>query len=151
VTYRSGKTFTHEVGLSAAFRQWRAESHCRFLHGYALSFTFTFQATDLDQHGWVVDFGGLKLLRRWLEDTFDHKTVIASDDPELGWFEHADRVGLLDLVILDDGVGCERFAKHGADLATRFLYETDLNDRVRLVSCRVAEHGGNFAEWVVDP
>ena len=34
--YRSSKTYGHEIGLSAAFRQWRAQSHCRLIHGYAL-------------------------------------------------------------------------------------------------------------------
>jgi 6-pyruvoyltetrahydropterin/6-carboxytetrahydropterin synthase len=38
------KTYGHELGLSACFRQHRAKSHCRFLHGYPLSFTFTFAA-----------------------------------------------------------------------------------------------------------
>lgn len=150
MTFRSGKTFTHSVGLSAAFRQWRADSHCRFLHGYALEISFTFEADQLDERGWVVDFGSLKPLRTWLENTFDHKTIVASDDPDIEWFDKADQAGILDLVILENGVGCERFAEHAALLAHHFLTESDLTDRVRLVSCRVSEHGGNFAEWVAD-
>lgn len=31
MTYVSTKTYGHEVGLSATFRQWRASSHCRLL------------------------------------------------------------------------------------------------------------------------
>lgn len=46
--YRSTKTYGHEIGLSAAFRQWRAESHCRFVHGYALAVKFVFEAGELD-------------------------------------------------------------------------------------------------------
>ena len=26
----------------SAFRQWRADSHCRFMHGYSLEFEFVF-------------------------------------------------------------------------------------------------------------
>jgi 6-pyruvoyltetrahydropterin/6-carboxytetrahydropterin synthase len=50
------KTYGHELGLSTCFRQHRAKSHCRFLHGYPLSFTFTFAATQRDENGWVIDF-----------------------------------------------------------------------------------------------
>ena len=56
----STKKYGHERGLSAAFRQWRAESHCRFMHGYSLEFGFVFGAHELDENNWVVDFGGLK-------------------------------------------------------------------------------------------
>ena len=31
--FLSTKTYGHDLGLSAAFRQWRAESHCRLIHG----------------------------------------------------------------------------------------------------------------------
>lgn len=48
MAYLSTKTYGHEVGLSATFRQWRAKSHCRLLHGYSLSFRFEFEANTLD-------------------------------------------------------------------------------------------------------
>ena len=37
--FRSYKEFN---GYSTAFRQWRAESHCRYVHGYALRFKVWF-------------------------------------------------------------------------------------------------------------
>ncbi|WP_225145649.1 MULTISPECIES: 6-carboxytetrahydropterin synthase [unclassified Bradyrhizobium] len=93
MTYLSTKTYGHETGLSATFRQWRALSHCRLLHGYSLSFRFEFEADTLDDKNWVVDFGGLKELKAILEHTFDHKTVVAADNPELEWFQEAARRG----------------------------------------------------------
>ena len=36
--YRSTKTYGNERGLSCAFRQWRADSHCNLIHGYSLGF-----------------------------------------------------------------------------------------------------------------
>ena len=56
--FRSTKTYGHEMGFSCAFRQHRADSHCRLVHGYALAFHFEFEATELDVRNWVVDFGG---------------------------------------------------------------------------------------------
>ena len=73
--HRSTKTYGHDLGFSVAFRQWRAQSHCRLLHGYSLAFRFEFAAEELDPRNWVVDFGGLKGLKAMLEQNFDHKTV----------------------------------------------------------------------------
>ena len=72
--YYSTKTYGHNIGLSAVFRQPHADhSHCKYLHGYSLAFKFTFGCSDLDNKNWAVDFGGLKPLKQWLEDSFDHK------------------------------------------------------------------------------
>ena len=54
--FLSSKKYGHERGLSAAFRQWRAVSHCRFMHGYSLEFEFVFGTHQLDENNWVVDF-----------------------------------------------------------------------------------------------
>lgn len=81
--FRSTKTYGHDIGLSCCFRQWRSASHCRFLHGYALAVHLEFEADDLDARSWVMDFGSLKPVRQWLVQTFDHKTLVAADDPLL--------------------------------------------------------------------
>ena len=72
---------------SAAFRQWKStHSHCQYIHGYNLTADITFEAEELDDKGWVADFGGLKDLKTTLEHTFDHKLVVAGDDPLLEKF-----------------------------------------------------------------
>ncbi len=77
MAYFSTKTYGHNIGLSAVFRQPNADhSHCHLLHGYSLAFTFTFGCTELDNKNWAVDFGGLKPLKAWLEDHFDHKVAV---------------------------------------------------------------------------
>lgn len=145
MTYRSTKTYGPEVGLSACFRQWRADSHCSKLHGYALSFKFVFEADELDERNWVVDFGGLKWLKNELVLLFDHKLILARDDPEYKNLFDLEFLGLADITYLDN-VGCEFFAKVGYDLAVRAM-ERDSNfaPRVRVVSCECAEHGANSA------
>ena len=49
VKYFSSKKYGHERGLSAAFRQWKADSHCKYVHGYSLEFEFKFGANELDE------------------------------------------------------------------------------------------------------
>jgi 6-pyruvoyltetrahydropterin/6-carboxytetrahydropterin synthase len=142
--YLSTKRYGHEVGLSAVFRQWKAESHCHFLHGYALSFKFIFQASSLDHRNWVVDFGGLKTLKAKLEALFDHKTLMSQDDPHLDYFKQGDSLGVLDLVIVEK-IGCEAFALLGYQLAVETLKEQSLQDRVNCIEVEVAEHGSNSA------
>ena len=50
--YVSTKTYDH-IG-PVAYRQWRAESHCNLIHGYALSFHFEFECDTLDARNWCM-------------------------------------------------------------------------------------------------
>lgn len=147
MTYRATKTWGHEQGLSCAFRQWRARSHCHFVHGYALAVSVTFEAKEVDERGWVVDFGGLKGLKGSIADLFDHKTVIAQDDPQKEWFEAAHRSGIVDLVVLG-GVGCEYFARLVADIAANWLHSNNYGDRVKVANVTISEHGANSAVFI---
>lgn len=143
MAYYSTKTYGHERGLSAVFRQPDAKSHCRFLHGYSLGFKFTFGCDKLDHKNWVVDFGGLKPLKEWLEDKFDHKVVLTHDDPHIEDFRQLEAKGLAELTIFD-GVGVEKFAQHAFNYAD--LLVRDITDgRCFVVSVECAEHGSNSA------
>lgn len=142
--YISTKTYGHEVGLSCAFRQWRAQSHCRFLHGYALSIRLEFEADELDERNWVVDFGSLKSFKDQLEKTFDHKTLVASDDPHMAQFLNLQKMGIIDIVIVD-ATGCEAFAKLIYECAEIWLKDAGYDSRVRMLSVEVKEHGANSA------
>lgn len=147
--YQSTKTFGANLGLSAAFRQWRADSHCRFVHGYALEFKFVFETDELDVRNWVVDFGGLKGLKQILENTFDHKMIVAEDDPEIAWFLEGQRRGTVDIVVLPAG-GCEKFAEYTYEVAEQWLKDAGFSPRCRLVSVEVREHGANSAIYTKD-
>jgi len=144
MAYYSTKRYGHNIGLSACFRQPHANhSHCRFLHGYSLAFKFTFGCKELDERNWVVDFGGLKPLKKWLEETFDHKVVLDRQDPMLYKFAELENAGLAELTILD-GVGVEKFAEHAWNKAQWIVDEmTDGRCWVTEVEC--AEHGANSA------
>jgi 6-pyruvoyltetrahydropterin/6-carboxytetrahydropterin synthase len=144
MSYQSTKTFGHHLGLSVAFRQHKAGSHCRFVHGYALAFRFVFEADELDERHWVVDFGSLKSLKGWLEDTFDHNVIVAEDDPQIAWFREGHRLGVLDLVELP-AAGCEKFAEYVFGATETWLEANGYTPRCRLVSVEVMEHGANSA------
>lgn len=142
--FYSTKTFPHSLGLSAAFRQHRADSHCRFVHGYALQVKVVFAAMDLDARNWVVDFGGLKNFKQVLVDNFDHKLVVAEDDPELPFFREMEKRGLAQLNVLPS-VGCEMFAKFIFEAFQAMLAPYGFGPRVFVWSVEVSEHEGNSA------
>lgn len=144
--YQSTKTYGHNLGFSCAFRQWRADSHCRFLHGYSIAVKFVFEADGLDVRNWVVDFGSLKSLKGWLEDTFDHKTLVAENDPQMEWFKKGHELGILDLVVVPS-TGCESFAKMIYEAASVWLVDNGYTPRCSLVSVEVMEHGANSAVY----
>lgn len=150
-TFKSTKLFD---GYSTCFRQWRADgTHCRFLHGYAVSFRVWFEG-DLDHRNWVWDFGGMKRAKTQIEgmspkDYFtyllDHTTIIAEDDPHLTLFTQMNVEGIIRLRILP-ATGCERFAE--------FLYHTindflavETNGRVKAIKVEVYEHERNSASY----
>ena len=142
--YLSTKTYGHEQGLSCAFRQPLAtHSHCSLLHGYALSFSFKFGCETLDDKNWVVDFGGLKELKQWLKDNFDHKITVCKDDPEIDRIMRLQDEGLAEVVVMN-GVGCEKFAEHAFHFAND-LVRKQTGGRCFAVSCEAREHGANSA------
>jgi 6-pyruvoyltetrahydropterin/6-carboxytetrahydropterin synthase len=149
MTYYSTKTYDHNEGLSCAFRQWRASnSHCRLIHGYALSVKFVFGARTLDDRNWVQDFGGLKPIKEWLKQNFDHTLVVAEDDPELETFKQLATKDIVDLRIIP-AVGCEKFAEYVYDHVSKIV-EQDSKGRVWLDSVEVREHGANSAIYQRD-
>ena len=149
MAYYSTKHYGHNIGLSAVFRQPNADhSHCHLLHGYSLAFTFKFGCTELDQKNWAVDFGGLKPLKAWLEDMFDHKVVIDREDPFLYKFAELENMGLAEITVMD-GVGAEMFAYHAWKFADNLIREVT-NGRCWCESAECAEHGSNSAIYTVN-
>jgi len=153
-SFRSSKVYD---GFSTVFRQWRADdTHCKFLHGYGVSFKVTF-AGELDERNWVFDFGGLKRSKslidgknpkEWLEWLLDHTTIIAEDDPALKEFQKLDKAGVIQLRVLP-AVGAERFAEYLFTRLDEFI-KAETAGRVRVVRIDFYEHGKNSASFGVE-
>jgi 6-pyruvoyltetrahydropterin/6-carboxytetrahydropterin synthase len=149
--FYSTKTYGNDRGLSCCFRQWRAgHSHCSLLHGYSIGVKVIFECESLDERNWVMDFGGLKEFKTWLDYMFDHTVVVAEDDPQLYKFKDLQEVGgILDLRIVS-GVGCERFSELAYNKLMEILNIQKesgilLNNTVRVKSVEIFEHGANSA------
>ncbi|AGF91621.1 queuosine biosynthesis QueD, PTPS-I [Cellulophaga phage phi47:1] len=143
-------------GFSACFRQFRAESHCRLLHGYSLKFKVTFESSTLDANNWVMDFGFLKTkvpnmidetgswtIRDWFSYMFDHTTIVAIDDPSRQALQELDREAL-DLRILER-VGCEYFAEFVWHFLNNKLGYISKNNDAKILCVECIENEKNSA------
>jgi 6-pyruvoyltetrahydropterin/6-carboxytetrahydropterin synthase len=147
--YRATKTYGHDLGLSVAFRQWRADSHCKYIHGYAIAVKLTFEAIELDANGWVIDFGALKPVKAMLQSTFDHVLLVAEDDPQRDWFLEASRRDIAQVYVVTR-TGCEAFASLIHGVVSDWLKSAGHRPRVRLAQVDVMEHGANSAQATDD-
>jgi 6-pyruvoyltetrahydropterin/6-carboxytetrahydropterin synthase len=139
-------------GYSCVFRQWRAEgTHCKFLHGYGVSFRVWFEG-ELDERNWVWDFGGMKRAKgtiegmspkEWMDYMFDHTVVVAADDPEIELFLTMHNKGMAQVRVLP-AVGAEKFAEFLFHKLNNFILE-ETNDRVRVKKIEFREHDKNTA------
>ena len=149
--FQSTKLFD---GYSCVFRQWKAEgTHCRFLHGYGVSFRVWFEG-ELEERNWVWDFGGMKRAKgkiddmnpkEWMDYMFDHTTIIAEDDPGLGGFKTMDQLGIIQLRILP-AVGAEQFAKYVFEKLNTFVQE-ETSSRVKVARVEFMENSKNSAVY----
>jgi len=152
--FQSSKVFD---GFSTVFRQWKAkETHCRFLHGYGISFKVYFEG-ELDEKNWVWDFGGMKRAKtlidgkqpkEWMDYMFDHTVIIAEDDPGMGGWKTMDKLGVIQLRIIP-ATGAEKFAEYIYSNINNFV-KTETNNRVRVTKVKFMEHGKNAAYYVED-
>jgi len=147
--FQSTKLFD---GFSTVFRQWKAEgTHCRFLHGYGVSFRVWFEG-ELDERNWVWDFGGMKRAKgtidgmnpkAWMDYMFDHTTIVAEDDPFINAFREMERAGVAQIRIIP-AVGAEQFAKYIFEKLNTFVQE-ETNGRVKIKRVEFMEHAKNTA------
>tara|TARA_R110000851_G_scaffold141639_1_gene279607 strand:- start:111 stop:575 length:465 start_codon:yes stop_codon:yes gene_type:complete len=150
--FQSSKVFE---GFSTVFRQWRAdETHCRFIHGYGISFKVYFEG-ELDNRNWVWDFGGMKRAKtlidglqpkEWMEYMFDHTMIIAEDDPEVEAFKQMGDAGVAQVRIIS-ATGAEKFAEYIFNKINPFV-EEETDGRVRVTKVKFMEHGKNAAYYV---
>ena len=149
--FQSSKVFD---GFSTVFRQHSAEgTHCRFIHGYGISFKVYFEG-ELDDRNWVWDFGGMKRAKNkidgkspkeWMDFMFDHTLIVAEDDPYAKAFAQMHEAGVAQVRFIP-ATGAEKFAEYIFNKINEFVkIETD--NRVRVIKVKFMEHGKNAAYY----
>ena len=75
---------------------------------------------QLDEMNWIMDYGGFKStdaqptpgngLKDWMNDMWDHTTLIEKDDPYIEWFQEMHKAKVCNLIVMD-AIGAESAAK----------------------------------------
>ena len=121
--------------ISCGHRVAGHESKCRYLHGHNYRIHFVIaSATELDSIGRVMDFSVIKSkLCMWLEDNWDHKTLIWEYDELLSDLKK----------VAEDSIVVTPFNPTAENMA-KYLVEEVAIDQLGgtgcvLIECRVEE------------
>lgn len=142
--FTSSKLFSD---FPCSHRQWRHPGHCAWVHGYSRSFHFEFGCDVLDECGFVVDFGGLKELKAFLDALFDHTLLLCTDDPLLPEFKAIEQKGGCSIVCLPYGIGMEGTARYLLESAEAHLVEARETRGVRVLWVEARENSKNSATY----
>ena len=96
-----------------------------------------------------MDFGDLRDVKSWIESEWDHRTLIAADDPVISELKALEEVGGINLNILPEGY------LPGIEESCRYLYDKlnpmiqrKTNNRVEITRVECWETEKNQAEYV---
>lgn len=79
------KSCTTTINFHAAHRIIGHKNKCQFLHGHSYKLELTASSAKLNDLGMVVDFDVIKTLAgNWINDNFDHTTILNKEDKNLG-------------------------------------------------------------------
>lgn len=138
----------HRQPLAA---ETRDSARCMWAHGYGREIEFTFIATELDARGWVVDYGGLRPVKDWIESQWDHRLLLTDTDPLLYKFQELDMLGGVNINIMDSskgwGPGIEQSCKFLFDNINTMI-QNMTSDRCEIYSVRVWEHALNSSIYI---
>lgn len=110
------------------------ESKCRHLHGHNYRIHFVCSASELDPLGRVIDFSEIRdRLCMWLEEHWDHRMMIWSEDPLLPELQ---RLVPGDLCVVPFNPTAEQIAIH---LVSVVGPEQLKGSGITLLECRVEE------------
>ena len=130
-------TKEYKDAFPAAYRQWRDDGKCSIVHGYALTVRFFFESDELDVRNWVQDYGGLRPLKEQLEDWFDHRLLVAIDDPYKDLLVALHDAGIAKITEVEK-TGCEGIADFLYEYVnTIFLPSYGKAEAERIWCCRV--------------
>ena len=125
-----------------AHRQPRHPGHCRYIHGHNWSVKITFCCSKRDENGFVVDFGKLGYIKKWIADNLAHACLFADGDPVGGAIVEAFPDAFKPYFLPDNS--CEGIASHLWEKFSQLLLDAE-GDRVQIVGLDLWEDTKNMA------
>ena len=131
--------------IPLSHRQPFHSGRCSRLHGHSWAITLTFEAKELDDNGFVIDFGDLHFLREWIDENLDHATALKENDPMRTECEVLEAKGLLKILWVDSA-SCEGIARF-LFRAFQPMVEQKTHGRVSIQSLHLEEDSKNSATY----
>ena len=126
-------------------RQPFHKGRCSLIHGHNWEIQITFESEELDENGFVVDFGELHFLKDWIDENLDHACAFSSNDPQREKIEELSEMKLIKPLFIERA-SCEGVAKH--------LFETfdamvrrETGNRVWITRIHLLEDSKNSATY----
>ena len=125
-----------------AHRQHLHDGHCSKIHGHNWDIRITFGCKELDSKGFVVDFGKLKYIKKYIEDMLDHACVLSWNDP---LYEEIIAPNVYKVYSVENA-SCEGLAKHLFSIFADMILVTE-GTRVFLYEIEIFEDSKNSAKY----
>jgi len=125
-------------------RQHNHEGHCANIHGHNWDFEIILGAEELDDNGFVFDFGKMDPLKAWLKRTFDHTLLLNEDDPFIQMIQ-----GIEDFpakIKIVRSCSCEGIARMLWNFTEEFVAQ-ETEGRVHCLTATVYEDRKNSASY----
>lgn len=124
------------------------EGHpCSCIHGHSYKVEVVLKADKLNDHGFVIDFGDLKLFQKFLDENFDHALVVTSYD----YNERDDRLSNQKYFVMPieyNNTSAENFAHFFCNKIIQiFEHDLDFSQNVVSVKVKVWETENNYASY----
>ena len=101
-------------------------------------------STKLDENGFVIDFGKLKYIRRWIDEHLDHACVFNEDDPLLDTILSAAPQAYKAYIVKH--CSCEGLAKHLLEIFAPMVKEAT-ESRVSIARIDIQEDSRNSGSY----
>ncbi len=76
---------TKKIEFDAAHRIIGHDGGCQMVHGHRYVVKITFESSDVDKMGMVIDFRIIKAkFKDWIDKNWDHNIILHVDDRQLG-------------------------------------------------------------------
>jgi 6-pyruvoyltetrahydropterin/6-carboxytetrahydropterin synthase len=123
ILYRIQKTVTWEAAHQ--LMGLPKDHQCSNMHGHSYRAEITLSSNEVDEVGFVIDFG---VISKIVKETYDHKVL---ND------------------VMPDNPTAEHLAEHLAELILTYLFKIHADKAVKLESVRVYETATSWAEVVI--
>ncbi|MFW6219583.1 MAG: 6-pyruvoyl trahydropterin synthase family protein [bacterium] len=120
---------------------------CSCIHGHSYKVEVIIFAKELNEQGFVIDFGKLKIFQKWLDDNFDHALILTNNDTSIDSLPNNQKY-----YIMPDSYN-NTSAENFAHLFTyHILNELNIkayNNSINMIFVKVWETENNYAGYSV--